>query len=71
MAKNKIAPKNHLTIPRLKLNSSDMSKRLDFLVRQLGIEFAKVYHSTTLGLKTEGYTTGHGSKEKTILQTGP
>ena len=54
MAQSKISPNNRLTIPRLELNGVVLSQSLeDFLVTQLGMNFANVYHlvdsSTVLG----------------------
>ena len=54
MSKSKISPKNRITIPRLELNGAVLAKRLkEFLVSQLDIKFANVYHlvdsSTVLG----------------------
>ena len=61
MVKSKIATKNHLTIPRLELNGAVLSKRFeDFLLLQLGLDFAKVYHlvdsSTVVGYPLKKYT---------------
>ena len=45
MSKSKIAPKNRITIPRLELNGAVLAKRLkEFLVGQLDVEFAHIYH---------------------------